>query len=201
MANYCKILLTGIVAFFLVSCEDTKNIVASSNRDIVIWSNRSKLNWSDFQKSCPYSQFSATAHTNITYMAWQKTGNDTMTIIVIAQFYKKMSCTKSDIYDKPKTYNFNLLTHEQYHFNIAELYARKFKKIIIDLKLKNTASLEFQTLYSNMISALHTYQKTYDEETNHSINKGQQVFWEQQIDKELEDLKQYSSPTVNILTK
>jgi hypothetical protein len=82
----------------------------------------------------------------------------------------------------------DLLKHEQYHFHIAEVYARRFRKQIAETGVRDI-SKKFQA----QIDESREAQKNYDEETNHSKNTKAQEKWERYINEELERLAAYDA--------
>ena len=85
------------------------------------------------------------------------------------------------------------LNHEQTHFDIAELYARKIRKSLAkfieeseECDLKGVADI-----YYRFIEDHWQTQFLYDEETKHSINFEKQKEWDKKIACQLEEYKDY----------
>jgi len=84
--------------------------------------------------------------------------------------------------------------HEQGHFDIAELFARKLRKAFAEYKFNaQTVGKDIDKLF-----ILNKQERTerdvlYDKETNHSQNKQQQVLWNKKIKSELDNLKKFAS--------
>lgn len=91
-----------------------------------------------------------------------------------------------------------LLKHEQYYFNIAEIYARKIRKEVIDNGLE-FGSLEFKRVFIEYSQKCDIAFSTYKRKTRNSKNKNVQKFWENDIKKQLELLKDYSNPIVGFV--
>lgn len=105
-------------------------------------------------------------------------------LTVKAQFYKNHSWTS--------TQNVFLLEHEQLHFDIAELYARKIRKRFAELKsVEETRFSEYQENYSLLWSQCRNYQRLYDKETESGQNLKVNQEWNQRIFEELEELNTY----------
>ncbi|WP_103070036.1 DUF922 domain-containing protein [Aquimarina sediminis] len=101
-------------------------------------------------------------------------------------FYKKKSWlgNKKD----PKH-----LAHEQLHFDIAELFARKMRKAFKELKNKRIKNFDdYQKVYNKYWKACKTYQNTYDRETFNGSMPIPSNDWLLKVDKELYELEEYT---------
>ena len=110
----------------------------------ILWSETTKLAWIDFKgvpnNASPYKAFTeSNIHTEIAAK------NNEATISIKVFFDKNKSWAK-------ETTNSELLMHEQIHFNITELWARKFRQ---QLKGKTfsikTFQAELNTIQSGII--------------------------------------------------
>jgi hypothetical protein len=88
-----------------------------------------------------------------------------------------------------------ILSHEQGHFDIAEIFARKLNKSLKEYTVGNVGNLnkEVNKIYDNTMHQLHNMQVAYDTETNFSINKARQEEWLKKISSELKDLEAYAN--------
>ena len=90
-----------------------------------------------------------------------------------------------------------ILKHEQLHFDIAEVFARKLRE-----KIKNH-NKEFFDLesYNKEIDLIYQryflYQERYDRETKHSLNIDKQNEWEEKINLNLLSSTSYTSEIYN----
>ena len=91
-----------------------------------------------------------------------------------------------------KRINDYILIHEQKHFDIAEIHARKLRKELAE-KIKNTADFKkyFNSIYSKISSEYKNYQAEYDRETKHGMNKEKQSEYNVKISEDLEKLNNY----------
>ncbi len=79
-----------------------------------------------------------------------------------------------------------ILKHEQGHFDITEIFARKLHASIGNLKpSKKTIEKNVSQLAEKIIQQKNDFQKKYDAETNFGMNKEAQKIWEKIIEKEL----------------
>ena len=86
-----------------------------------------------------------------------------------------------------------ILSHEQAHFDIAEIYARKLNKLLRSYKPdENNFTRDVNKIYENVMKEYNDMQEEYDQETNFSINKIKQEEWLGKVSKELDNLNKYS---------
>ena len=92
----------------------------------------------------------------------------------------------------PKTLTPALLRHEQLHFDIAELNARRIRQKI---SLTKFDCLKLQPAFDNLTKPAYRVWgaegNRYDAETNHGLNAAKQALWEQQIAAKLLELKAF----------
>ena len=82
-----------------------------------------------------------------------------------------------------------ILTHEQGHFDIAEIFARKLNKLMKEYNFDwNTYRQDLKKIYQDVLDEKEDMQNKYDEETNHSINKEKQEEWLKKISGKLKEL-------------
>jgi len=151
------------------------------------WSPNRPLTWSDFK--APYKKtigFAvATSTCGFGYDGIVKGNN--IQINVYVRFY----CSES-WYDKDFEIG-EVLKHEQLHFDICELYGRKFYKQILLLRKKG--ELTERTLTKTLKKLRNEYDDTqdrYDEETNNSTNRSKQHEWERRIHEALAENAVYA---------
>lgn len=148
--------------------------------DILFWNNDEPLTWADF-KSNPDSNITASAlsSTGIFYKVF-----DFDYVAIFCLFRRSTSFTriKSD----------NLLEHEQIHFNINELFARKLNAFVI-----NNSDNAFMTI-DLCISSLDSiknecdlYHESFDQESLFSNKIQKQKEWKLKIENEIEDYVEY----------
>jgi hypothetical protein len=152
--------------------------------DTIYWSAGEKLNWDDFNAT-PDDRTDALAVTGSAISASYSFKDSQVKMGARSFFLRSKSWVK-----KKEDY---LLRHEQLHFNITEIYARKIRKAFS--KSSTTDNKSSKALYKKVFSSLNAeckeYQNKYDRETRHSIIKEKQLEWDEKITKELEDLDDY----------
>ena len=97
---------------------------------------------------------------------------------------------------KKNTNSVELLKHEIYHFKITELFVRKIKKKISNLK--NPTKKKIFSIIKEYKVNEKKFQKRYDYETFHSYVYSQQKKYEKIIDSCLNSLATYKNPKIYI---
>ncbi len=85
-----------------------------------------------------------------------------------------------------------LLGHEQMHFDITELHARKLRKELREYKIGKGYKRELQAIYKKIQTQSHQMQQKYDAESNHSLNREAELKWRDFVKSEMEKYKGYS---------
>ncbi|WP_339883469.1 hypothetical protein [Polaribacter vadi] len=152
---------------------------------IIFWSVGKKLAWSDFNKIKKDTNLISLAksYTEIKMFPYLPSDSNSYLYKVFACFHRDKSYTNS--------LSKYLLMHEQLHFDITELFARKLR-MKIKKKVIKSSYIDYSLIYEENNKAYRQYQKRYDEETLHSVNIEKQKQWYTIIASELEKLKEYS---------
>lgn len=174
---------------------DYSNISLTSD-SLIYWKSNYKLKWSDFKgKVDSLSTNQAVTTTNIDLNAQNL--KDSIIVNVPTYFVKYSSWTKKNSGSE------NLLNHEQLHFDIAELVARKLRQKLTELTYTDVklAYKSIQAIYNDYHGRVWNSYDIYDIETKHGIVIEKQKEWEAKIAKELKELKSFSSSKVVIKKK
>lgn len=87
-----------------------------------------------------------------------------------------------------------ILSHEQGHFDIAEIYARKLNMALKNYRFNGRhAERDINRIYQRIMDEHHQAQKRYDHETNYSRNREKQHRWLVKIDGMLNDYQIYAN--------
>jgi hypothetical protein len=100
----------------------------------------------------------------------------------------------------PKLYHpEEALNHEKRHFDICEIYARKFRRLVsqTDFSQRNFSST-LNYLFKQTMAEYRQAQAEYDNQTHHSLDDHQQDHWNTKIDNELRSLADYSEPVITV---
>ena len=155
------------------------------------WSESRKLKWSDFKDSPPRytSNVALTSYRiKMTYLIEE----DEIWFIVKCEFIG------DDSWVRRWGMNDYILNHEQKHFDLAEIHARKLRKKLSETSFKGVKLREVDKIinrfYAEVWDECGEAQILYDEETDHSINKRSQSVWDEKISDGLSTLNKYSKP-------
>ncbi len=143
------------------------------------WTSERKLGWVNF-KGKPEERQSVAALTasGISYQfstKMQEEGEMRIDFKVESYFYPNKSWVQPALADS------TILGHEQLHFDISEVFARKMGKRLEVAHFSENVRNEVKAIYASIIKELNAFQNRYDNETNFSRNKEQQLFWERKI--------------------
>ncbi|KXH81064.1 DUF922 domain-containing protein [Chryseobacterium kwangjuense] len=158
----------------------------------IAWQEDRKLVWDDFKspvsrKSNP--DVAAYTHCGWEYSVVKSTNPKTPVKIEITAIFNVDKSWK-DV----KKMNDYILLHEQKHFDIAELFARKFRKEVAEnIKTSGDYDKKFKTVYSKISNDYKNFQMSYDKITEHGMNKEKQAEYNALITEELDNLKSYKA--------
>ncbi|PCH69453.1 MAG: hypothetical protein COC01_01510 [Bacteroidetes bacterium] len=173
--------LSCLFTFFLL-----KKSFGQSEPHLINYKTGIKVNWDDFKGVSDENHlYQAVTDWGITYSCGLE--GDMLKFELICQFNKNNSWVKAG------HLNDYLLNHEQRHWDLAEIYARKMRKALLENHYKlETLQQDVQQLYDQYFEQCDKEQKLYDTETNHSKNEKKQAAWDKRIQTELNRLKFYS---------
>lgn len=142
------------------------------------WNGNIRLTWADFKGEVPPGEESAATTASgisYTYSANLLHHEVNLDFEVNAYFYPNES------WYRPELCNENTLAHEQLHFDITEVFARKMREKLRRTSFSDDVKAEVRKIYSDILRELQTYQERYDWETNFSRNREKQLEWNQKI--------------------
>jgi hypothetical protein len=175
--------MTRHIAFFIVIILFSFN--NSFAQDTIYWKADYKLRWEDFQgKADSNSQFGATSNPHIRYKL--SANEDSFSVNVFCFFLKSKSWTKlrSD----------TLLIHEQGHFDIAELFARKLRKKFSEYKFRSQfVRTDIDSIFLVNNKERHEMDLLYDKETDFSRNRKKQIIWGEKLKIEMDNFQEFAS--------
>ena len=148
--------------------------------ETISWNVNAPLTWNDFKGEAPErARAAATTASGITY---RFSTNSTQNVDVVeidfevsTYFYPNKSWYKPELCDDV------ILGHEQLHFDISELFARKLRERLKNTRFTKNVKTEIKTIYKDVLEELSDFQDNYDEETNYSRNHEQQLIWNEKI--------------------
>lgn len=151
----------------------------NNEEELIKWSDTRRLSWDDY-KASPNPNSDAVASTTTVLAVDYKFNNNQFGFAIQSRFSKTRS------WGLHKT-NY-ILSHEQGHFDIAEVFARKLNKNLSEYKFnKKTYQKDLKKIYEEITEEKEDTQNEYDKETKHSINKEKQAEWLKKISALLEE--------------
>lgn len=189
MRKYIYIVI-GIVS---LSCLA---MVSGEEEDVITWNKNRPLTWNDYRGK-PQRRFAAASTVYSLHRYIDKEDDKDAVAYIRAYFFCRDSWKKDD------WINDVVLAHEQKHFDIVELYARKLRKQFSEMRFANykEADRKLDSLYHVISEEMDVYQDKYDEETDYSMNGKQQDAWIKKIDSELEVYNKYQNTQVPVKYK
>lgn len=179
----------GILFFIIiifVFCSSKKPVEVNKitqNNDKILWSSSRKLKWND------YEGIPDTIHSNVEASTYSEIEvvksfleNGIPKYIIECNFIKSKSWTRSN-----DSYT---LSHEQLHFDIYEIFARRIRKSVDSLngiKVKNYEV--YNSVFEKYSKKCDKYNDLYDSQVY--FDSIQQKLWSEKITKELNELKAY----------
>lgn len=162
-------------------------IEETTNKVVVSWQKDNTLTWDDF-RGVPKSGsvFAAECYWEIQYSYSLNPSRNKVHFDVFCYF----NASKSWV--KPHQKTDGLLQHEQIHFDIAELCSRKLRKKLAQSSFQEESfKNDINIIFDDILYLCDSMQVAYDSQTNHGLNKKQQHFWQENINNNLLDLKEF----------
>ena len=153
--------------------------------DGIVWQAERRLSWDDFQSEANSREpLHAMTSTNIEVQA-HCNGNQ-------MQFEVKCVFKTKDSWSKNKKSE-RLLAHEQMHFDLTEVHARRLRQKLAQSKgMCGSDKGRFGKIVEGYFADWKAEQDQYDLESNHGLNQEQQLHWENKIARRLETLSPFA---------
>lgn len=157
---------------------------SSTTTDVIYWTPDYKLTWEDFEGDPNYmhNYKDVSAMTVSGIVDYRGCEEGKIIYKIKSYFEKKYSWVKL------AGRNDHTLEHEQIHFDITELYARKLRKELAERSFQCGQEVEFEKFVNDFLQGWQKMQEDYDVETGYSNRHDEQHEW---IDKVREELKEY----------
>lgn len=158
----------------------------------IYWEEGKKLNWNNFKSKINNQKGqNIVAYTNCgwTY-SYVKSSNPKAPVEIKIETIFNEDKSWKDV----KRINDYVLLHEQKHFDVAEVYARKLRREIAE-KIKNSADFDarFKTIYNQILKEYRDFQNIYDGETRNGMIEEKQAEYNRIIAEELDNLKSFKA--------
>ena len=165
-----------------------KPSIKKLRNDTIVWRADSLLNKDDFKSRSKGSALGFTASGIFLYPS-ENAG--------VLVFYVEAIFVKSKSYITK--YSDYVLKHEQLHFDVCELYARKLRQKINEIDFKKVKNVQqvIQNAYAKINTEFGREQEKYDKDTEHGLNAAKQQVWADDIQKRIKELDAFSGTEIN----
>lgn len=168
--------------------EEPSRCQQTNGGPAIEWSPEIKLVWADFKSINKVNKSFSIAASTCGFGYDGLVSGNKIEVNIYVRFYCEDSWRNPD-FDME-----DVLEHEQLHFDICELYGRKFYKGIRGLRERNKLNeRNLQSLYDSLVEEYDAFQDEYDDETNHSTIADAQQRWNSDIHKELDKLSDFAN--------
>ncbi len=151
---------------------------------IISWSKNNKLECVDFKGNVPKHTQWAAITTYLIYVEGTTTTGKLPKYSIEARFNRYLSWMRVDS-------NY-VLVHEQLHFDIAELFARKMRQLLSELQLKGEKKMAiYNSSFTKLNQECYQMQRDYDKATTHGTNFPKQKEWSVSIAKKIKQLNKF----------
>jgi hypothetical protein len=158
--------------------------------DGLAWSATRRLTWNDFQGIAP-TRGEESALTSYSLFHGATCTGKTFEFRVVAAFLPRQSWVRPAVLASPVE-NSRTLRHEQTHFDLSEVHARRMRRYFSELfePCMKTAE-ELDALAQRFVREESAAQRRYDEETNHGRVTKKQSEWDTEVGRLLASLGKY----------
>jgi hypothetical protein len=178
------------ISLLFTQCHKYKNPRRDTSKYIQ-WQKNINLNWTDFKGIRPWGD----PHAAGSYLWFDIDNKEIQDSIEI---HLTTFIIPDSSWFNPAKINNRVLIHERRHFDLGEVFNRKFRKYLTNWNGKSFEDFDAYFSLGNFKQEAQALQSKYDSETNHSLNILQQEAWNHKIDSLLEDYKNFSDPVIRI---
>ena len=154
----------------------------------IAWARDRSLTWTDFQAKAPAQAVEAAGSCVGFDVSWE-CADAGITFVVKAAFDPAQSWVRAGSETDA------LLRHEQTHFDLTELFARRLRKQFTQLKDPCKDPQGARRIIDGAVIDMYRgwgqAQKSYDEETGQGTEASSQRAWDQRTQQELDALKEF----------
>lgn len=179
--------MVKVAFFFLTAIVPSSIVWSQSDADAATnqlsWNEFYKLQWDDFEAE-PDKTSLGDAATSVSIRAKPFLVKKQVKYDVVAIFNRNKSWARDR--------SAELLAHEQLHFDIAELYARKIRKRIRELDHQGVNNIKtYNAAIQELLEESNAVDQQYDIETLHGALTKKQAAWVTRVKEELASLHRY----------
>jgi hypothetical protein len=192
--------VTRTVAWLIVASAVTSAQEPPVPDEVIVWSAARKLDWKDFKGKPPAGTLggalSAISHDYAAGCRDQALQVRVQTIFMPKQSWVTYRIASSGLASRVG------LAHEQIHFDLAEVYARRIRKMFRELRDPCPRSdAELMGMAEQVIKEHWTVQRRYDFETENGQIERRQNDWARKIAGELAALDEFAAEVPQLTPK
>lgn len=181
--------------YVLVVVVLLSNILFAQQLDTITWRESYRLNWADF-KGVPQPGRPEGAITSVEFIYGVFGEERKIECVVMCYFNRELSWG----IDKYK--NDYVLSHEQGHFDLYELKARKLREKLSKKSFnRETLEKDIQEIAEEILKEAEQEQKAYDKETGFGIQEENQKKWSKKISEDLQKPSKYKNSRIILNVK
>ena len=159
-----------------------------SEEEKIVWDASRPLTWEDF-RGVPNRADNFVASTNsgmsFSFSFKERNGVATISYTVVSNFYPDLS------WYRPERVSTYILEHEQTHFDISELHARKLRKALSALTHDRDFKEKAEKIYNTIEAERRAMQTLYDSESDHSNIENAEYRWRTYVAEQLKLLEDW----------
>lgn len=195
-------ILAAVVVVFASSCVTTSEVRTPASslpatlrnqlaaHGALAWSATRRLTWNDFQGIAP-TRGDESALTSYSLFHGATCTGKTFEFRVVAAFLPRQSWVRAAVLAS-SVENSRTLRHEQTHFDLSEVHARRMRRYFSELFepcMKTPEELD--ALAQRFVREESAAQRRYDEETSHGRVPKKQSEWESEVGRLLTSLEKF----------
>jgi hypothetical protein len=156
------------------------------------WTADRKLDWSDFKGEVPLNEINTrTLATTYAQIAFR---TNYVSLFTKGKTFVKASFRCDSSWMKTVApNNKNILLHEQAHFDLTELYARKLRQEFSKMKISVFNMPKVNKMFTENYMDYYHREHLFDYETEHGLDTLKEKLWEETIKNELNQLAAFAT--------
>lgn len=155
---------------------------SNTTEEKIAWDANRPLTWEDF-RGIPNRADDFVASTNsgmsFSFSFKERNGEASISYTVVSNFYPDLS------WYRPERVSQYILDHEQTHFDISELHARKLRRALSGLTHDREFKEKAEAIYNKIEGERREMQTQYDAESDHSNIESAEYRWRDYVAEQL----------------
>ncbi len=156
------------------------------------WTPKRPLTWKDFRGRTP-RESPAAAETAYTLLHGVRCVGTAFEFRVVAAFRAEESWVRADLLQRPAE-SARALRHEQTHFDLAEVHARRLRRYFTELVAPCASNADLSGAAGRFVRDEANAQAQYDNETDHGRKPSEQARWDKDVDDQLFSMSRFTAP-------